>query len=45
LFQENSSFLLFGKNGAQNLQKFLNQPRIDELANKKIIGIFDFDAQ
>lgn len=45
LFQENSSFLLFGKNGAQNLQKFLNQPKIDELANKKIIGIFDFDAQ
>lgn len=45
LFQENSSFLLFRKNGAQNLQKFLNQPMIDELANKKIIGIFDFDAQ
>lgn len=43
LFNNNSPYIFFPKQGKKELQKFLDQAKIDENKDKKIIGIFDFD--
>ena len=43
LFMKNAPFVIFPKCGCIELKKFLDQTRIDEFKDKKVIGLFDFD--
>ena len=43
IFDQECSFSIFGKEGRNNLQKYLDMPAVEELKNYKIIGVFDFD--
>lgn len=43
IFEEECLFRLMGKGGRANLQKFLNEPKVEERAHLKIVGVFDFD--
>jgi predicted ATPase len=43
LFDTNANFCIYGKGGHNNLQGFLNNPKMDEWARKIVVGLFDFD--
>ena len=45
LFIEHSPFSILRAEGAGNLQGFLQAKNIDYWANKKVIGLFDFDEE
>lgn len=42
-FKAVAPFVIYGKQGHGNLKNFLNQPNLDELEGRKVVGLFDFD--
>lgn len=43
IFDEKAPFFIFNKDGRNNLQNFLDMPRVEEFTGQKVIGVFDFD--
>lgn len=43
-FDKKCPFEIYGKNGKESLFKYLDQQKMDEIHNKKIVGLFDFDG-
>lgn len=40
---KNAPFMIFGKGGKDNLKGYMDNPKMDELEGKKVVGLFDFD--
>ncbi|MDR0866932.1 MAG: ATP-binding protein [Planctomycetota bacterium] len=43
IFDANAKFYIYPKGGCGNLRGYLNNPNMEDMRDKKIIGIFDFD--
>lgn len=43
IFDKNCPFEIYGKNGKESLFKYLNQQKMDEIHDKRVVGLFDFD--